>query len=434
MAIATCFTRVGNHRGSPRLWIEGARLAQAGFSPGTPINFIPLGTGFSITPGILGENTISHRRSASSPLGRRPVLDVNNRSILAAIADYQEVKVHVSFGRLIVCPSIRATHIRRQIKSGPPWSVLELFAGGGTLSQAFHDHSCFRMVAAAEINPDYSDEYSARFPDVEILAGDINHIHPSEYPFFSILAAGIPCTDFSRLGRHAKKTNAVIPELGSTGSLFLPVLNLVEQRYPLACVFEQVPEFRASAAGAIFVKRLKEIGYSVSEMTLDPVAEWGEPCSRKRWICVATLSPGFTIVSPKTPFSGNIGDYLDEPNDDLDRSDCERIAATVAGLTSHAARKQAEGCNFKFKVIDRNSSSVPIITKSYHKTNLGGCFVSTAHGYRRLRQSEIERLHDVVLHTRHYATAVEILGQGVLRRPLSAILQQLKTFLLQHHA
>jgi hypothetical protein len=44
---------------------------------------------------------------------------------------------------------------------------------------------------------------------------------------------------------------------------------------------------------------------------------------------------------------------------------------------------------------------------------------------RLLRQSETERLHGHTLLTRHYATAVQMLGQGVQTRVFRSVFRQL---------
>jgi len=76
---------------------------------------------------------------------------------------------------------------------------------------------------------------------------------------------------------------------------------------------------------------------------------------------------------------------------------------------------------------------VATVAKSYHKINAGP-FVQTPFGLRLLRQAEIERIHGHTVFTRHYATAVQILGQGVQTRLFRRIFQQLAECLLQQPA
>jgi len=64
-----------------------------------------------------------------------------------------------------------------------------------------------------------------------------------------------------------------------------------------------------------------------------------------------------------------------------------------------------------------------LIPKSYAKIN-SGPFVQSAFGPRLLRQSELERLRGSTVATGHFATAAEILGQGVQTRVFRRVLQQ----------
>ena len=70
-----------------------------------------------------------------------------------------------------------------------------------------------------------------------------------------------------------------------------------------------------------------------------------------------------------------------------------------------------------------------MLTKNYHKISTGP-FVRTPFGLRLLRQAEIERIHGHTLLTQHYATAVQMLGQGVQTRVFRSVFQQLADHLV----
>lgn len=71
---------------------------------------------------------------------------------------------------------------------------------------------------------------------------------------------------------------------------------------------------------------------------------------------------------------------------------------------------------------------MPTIVRSYHKINIGP-FVETPSGLRLLHKEEVERLMGCEIDCPHYATAIEILGQGVQTRIFREILRQLAEFL-----
>ena len=78
--------------------------------------------------------------------------------------------------------------------------------------------------------------------------------------------------------------------------------------------------------------------------------------------------------------------------------------------------------------ISGSETCIPTFPKSYHKINTGP-FVRTPFGLRLLRQAEIERIHGCRLLARHYATAVQMLGQGVQTQVFRHVFDQLGSHL-----
>ncbi len=144
---------------------------------------------------------------------------------------------------------------------------------------------------------------------------------------------------------------------------------------------------------------------------------------------MATLHRPFAVRAPDQPCTETVSAYLDPPNPEQDRSDAERITKTIEGLRAHNARHQAAGHGFSFTAVDGTETRLPVVPKSYHKINTGP-FVKTLWGPRLLRQEEIERIHGCKLSTRHYATAVQMLCQGVQTRVFRRVFDQLGTHLL----
>lgn len=410
--------RLGRNRDTPRLWIESQRLNQLGFSHGVPLSVESRADALVLRPAILGEDHVSSRSVAG---GRRPIIDLASHSLLAGLAQYSEVKIIASFERIQVTPSQRAFAIQRSRTLHPPFRVLEVFAGGGTMTAALD--SRFTVVAGIEIEPDFADEWQGKHRDALLVQSDMRALHTTELPDFDVLMGGIPCTSHSKLGR-AKKSLGGKPETGDTGDLFLPVLTLISERMPAAVLLENVPVFSTSLAGQLIVTHLKRMGYHVDVSILQPNSEWGEIEDRKRWILIATLDRPFVLRSPAERSVARVSEFLDPPDDEHDRADAERIARTIESLRAHNARHRAAGHGFEFTVVGGTETRLPVIPKSYHKINTGP-FVQTPFGPRLLRQSEIERIHGCQLTTRHYTTAVQMLGQGVQTRLFRRIFVQL---------
>lgn len=412
-------TPLGRNRETSRLWIESRRLEALGFPPGTPFSVEAKTEELLLRPAILAENHVSSRQVAG---GRRPIIDLANQALLQGLTEYSELKITGWFERLQVSPTRRAAAILRSRRLTPPFRVLEVFAGGGTMTAALTGNDPFVVQAGIEIEPRFADVWQAAHPEAALVQADVRAVEVSDLPPFDILIGGIPCTSHSNLGR-AKKGLAGKPELGDSGDLFIPVLSLVRDRMPAAIVFENVPSFGTSLAGQLVVTHLERLGYHVFTTVLKPNAEWGEIEDRQRWLLVATLDSPFNLRVPGIPNTTPVFTFLDPPDPVRDQADAARIARTIDGLRAHNVRHQSLGHGFGFTVLDGSETRLPVIPKSYHKINTGP-FVQTPFGLRLLRLTELERIRSHRVGTADYATGVEILGQGVLTRIFSELLEQ----------
>lgn len=133
------------------------------------------------------------------------------------------------------------------------------------------------------------------------------------------------------------------------------------------------------------------------------------------------------MQSPGQRFAGDLSGLLDPPSEQ-DRTDANRIAGSIAAWQRHRDRHRALGHGFGFSTIASESRRVPTLVRSYHKINVGP-FVETGYGLRLLRKHEVEKLMGCTIDCEHYATAIEILGQGVQARVFSSVLTQLSAFL-----
>lgn len=417
------FHKLGENRQSPRVWVESKRLGALGFSPGVGFTIKPCSGGIRLRPAISADNHVSSRVSGGH---KRPIIDITNRQLLGPLISFDEIKFSGAYRQIDITPSTRAFHIRHRLQTKPPFRTIEVFAGGGTLSAAIESRPEFQLIAGVEVEPKYADVWQRGHPDALLVQADIRRLHPSDYPRHDVLVASIPCTSHSNLGR-AKKSLAGKPELGDSGDLYLSICELVAHHLPLACLFENVPAFANSLAGRSLVHHLRSLGYYVDVAILDPFKEWNEPQDRKRWIMTAMLIPGFKVQPPGTAYHDTAAAFLDK-EDDRDASDAARIAGSITALRRHNLRHAKLGHGFGFTTINRDSVKIPTLVRSYHKINTGP-FVETPHGLRLLRKHEAERIMGCEVDCDHYATAIEILGQGVQTRVFREILAQIGRFL-----
>ena len=194
-------TPLGRNRESSRLWIETRRLEALGFPPGTPIAVESKTEELILRPAILAENHVSSRKIAG---GIRPIIDIANQAFLRGLAEYPELKITGWFERLQVTPTRRAAAILSSRKLTPPFRVLEVFAGGGTMTAALSGNPNYAVQAGIEIEPRFADVWQAAHPGAALIQADIRAVESSDLPQFDILFGGIPCTSHSALGRKRR--------------------------------------------------------------------------------------------------------------------------------------------------------------------------------------------------------------------------------------
>ena len=176
--------KLGCNRETPRLWIESQRLDALGFSHGVPLQIEGSRENLVLRPAVLGQNHVSSREVCG---GRRPIIDLESHSLLSGLAEYSEVKIIASFERIQVTPSHGAFAIQKSRSLMPPFRVLEVFAGGGTMTAALAGDSRFQVTAGVEIEPAFADEWQAKHPGALLIQSDIRSLHTLEIPACDIL-------------------------------------------------------------------------------------------------------------------------------------------------------------------------------------------------------------------------------------------------------
>lgn len=171
---------LGRNRDTPRFWLESERLHRLGFPHGTPLEIKARPDSLRLRPAILAENHVSSRVTADGR--RRPIIDLASHALLDGLSAYSEVKILASFERITVAPSHRAFAIARSRVLRPPFRVVDVFAGGGTLTAALQGDNRFEVVAGIEREPDFADEWQARHVETLLVQCDVRALRPSDLP------------------------------------------------------------------------------------------------------------------------------------------------------------------------------------------------------------------------------------------------------------
>ncbi|HET7463292.1 MAG TPA: DNA cytosine methyltransferase [Longimicrobium sp.] len=206
-----------------------------------------------------------------------------------------------------------------RLRSGSAPRVLELCSGCGGLSLGLKTAG-FELVAHVEQDSVAAETYSLNFGSVEKqrpswssardmekcsapdLVRDLGLLDPAERAF-DVLAAGLPCQAFARIGRS--KLRAVAGEDDAFRSdprarLYLRFLEFVADTQPLVIIIENVPDilnFGGHNVPEEICEALEASGYRTAYTILNS-AYYGVPQIRERFFLIAFAhelrnDPGF---------------------------------------------------------------------------------------------------------------------------------------------
>lgn len=201
----------------------------------------------------------------------------------------------------------RLAKITRIAGGGKP-RVLELCSGCGGMSLGLKAAG-FEMLGHVEQDPTAADSYARNFPAPESVAPevwrrarDMETCGPEELAAelgfesasngFDVLAAGLPCQAFARIGRSKLRSITGDDEAfrnDPRAKLYRRFLEYVEAVQPLAILIENVPDILNFGGHNIpeeICDTLDELGYSCS-YTLLNAAFYGVPQMRERLFLIA---------------------------------------------------------------------------------------------------------------------------------------------------
>ena len=433
---------LGQHRGHPRLWLEGRYLERAGFHSGT---------GYTIEVGPLrvvlrlageGDRVVSGKDTAT---GRKPVIELNRAALLGSLCDFDRVRVVVCDAEIHVMPLASELKRRRRLhrtadrlRDGQPLQIGSLSHGGGVLSHALHtglnDAGCAVELAfanevradlcmhAASANDCWQDSTIGLVAPMQELA--IDNWAMSHLPECDVLEAGIPCSGASIAGRS--KRGLVHPEAHpEVGHLVVAAVALIAQCNPLVVLIENVVPYQSSASADILRNSLRDLGYDVHEAVVDS-AQFNALEHRKRFVLVAvtqglSFDLGVIQLHLPTPRTLRLGDVLEAPDQVSGRW------SEMAGLKRKQVRDKADGKGFNMQIFGAESDRICTVTKGYAKVRSTDPKVQHPDQPELLRQitavehARVKQVPEHLIEGLSETIAHELLGQSVVYEPFRAI-------------
>ena len=294
-----------------RLWLEGGKLADAGFGKDTFYqkeldidNRILRVVALPNTP----ENVARHkRREIQKVSGRKmaggvvkPIMDIMNADVAKLLEGTSRYCAKVRYGEIVfsIAPEEvrRIERVKRFLKAIKRNSldVATAFAGGGISSSAISEGIESAGIKTnhkwlAEMEGKYLDVALAnnreRYKDTHLFIGRVQEIETSLVEPVDVFNFSMPCTNQSKVGK-AKKNISTAEEAPESTALF-GLINLIRASNPAVITSENVTQARNSATYQLLRHELTRLGYTISENDLDQ-SQGGSLEKRKRYWFVAT--------------------------------------------------------------------------------------------------------------------------------------------------
>lgn len=383
-------TTIGEHRGSPRLYLEGNVPARGGFLPGKRYEAVPNQEKHLLELRIV-ENGM---RMVSKKLVRGkevPIIDINNKDLLEVFDGLDSVRVVIQADRIFILPVAselrakdRLQRLRARLKNGEKLTVGSLSFGIGVLDSAAHEglkqsgiesHLAFANEIREDCVEHAVDRNSVIDDETILLTGPLQEFAFDEWvmsrlPSVSILVAGLPCSGASVAGRS--KLGLAHPEdHPGVGHLAVGFLSIIARVSPALVILENVIPYASSASASIIRSQLRDLGYDVHETQLDS-ADFNMLEQRKRFALVAVtrgIEFSFDGLKKPEPRARTFGEIMDDVP--LDHS----TWGSIDYLWKKQERDSAAGKGFAPTVVDASSTKLPVLNKSLHKRQSTGTFI-----------------------------------------------------------
>lgn len=267
-------------------------------------------------------------------------------------------------------------------KIDKPIRLVELFGGIGAQSKALERLEVqFEHYRLCEIDKYAVKSYNAihgtnfEVSDItKIHADDLGIVDTDKYCY--IMTYSFPCQDLSIAGKQAGMEKGS----GTRSGLLWEVERLLFEikELPQVLLMENVPEVigqKNIKHFAEWVKVLDELGYK-SKWQLLNAKDFGVPQNRNRCFMVSILGDYYYDFPQGKPLTKRLKDLLEEKVDEK----YYLSNRTVEMFVEHTAKKQAEGCGFKFEPTDGGGVAHSVLTRNGERP-CDNFILKPAHGY-----------------------------------------------------
>ena len=390
--IATKELALQRNAASSERWLRlsSNMLDLFGFSPGVRIDrrvLSPSG-GFELrasTSGLVKVHQRTYHRRRNNPF--ETVIDLRAQDFINAAIPCTTDRIHYTFRPGVITGRPvheRTFHIRKAIRN--PLNPLEAFIGlSSGVDAACLSRVGFGMQALLEYRPQEKRDSrdltetgivtamaNSAFRIVfneNIFTVDMDTVRNAlKYqPPLALLALSPQCDDFTACKPKALKA-AHLASLETTVDMVYECLRLIETTKPAVVLVENVPGFGTGPQGELLALKLRRWGYNVTANTYD-ARDFGGATSRKRFLLVASVFPGFVPPAPSgvAPQAGGIWSMIEDQLEFC--SDATHTSSLQDGITTGRVR-----------LIKPESAHAPTVLKSQSRHTKDGIYAQMPDG------------------------------------------------------
>lgn len=428
------YLKLAEHKNARRLWIQGLRLDEAGYGIGAQysLNYDKAQNKVLLSLSDTGPHRVCRKKVGDHYF---PLIDIVNQKLAELFSDVDRVQVLISAGQITIEHHQldqkridREKRLENTLRNGKPLAIASMAHGAGILDYYVHmglDDVNIRsgLIWAVEPENTYLQASCLNNPiwayDSEVIEGRIEDIDSSQLKSPHVLCAGLPCTGSSLSGRTKNKLDFA-EQHETAGTAFIGWLMAIRDLSPAICILENVPQYSSTVSMHMIRETLRNWRYQVHEVILD--RELGAFESRKRF-CMVAVSAGINFefdLKPIRQHEQALGEILDDvPLDDKCWNACDY-------LHRKEARDQAAGKGFTMQLVDKDSTKVGTIGRSYHKWRSTEPLVQhpTQNLKRLLTVNELSKIKTIdkkLVAGMSRSRQIEMMGQSVLGVAFQAV-------------
>jgi DNA (cytosine-5)-methyltransferase 1 len=385
---AIIITTVGERKGTPRIWFEGAKLEREGYRQGTHYQVDeskPDRLTLIRVDDPMESRIVSGRKRGSKQV---PIIDLNSQLLAKWFSISDKLRIAIRRGKIVITRhhlvgqiKERFERIRKKIAENRKLAVHSHYHGAGVLDLAIHSGLAKSgagsyVQVAIELDRKYQDISLTRNPelfseDSILIEGPIQDVRCDPRVKADILLAGIPCTGASVAGRakmrdtKGEKRTYLAEEHDQAGALFYYTLRYIESAQPALIVLENVKAYGSTASMAIIRAVLSNLGYRVEERVLGG-NEFGALENRER-LCVVAVTEGLediidmNAIVPIHKKPEKLGDVLEDVPEDSE------MWSEMAYLAEKEKRDIAQGKGFRRQLFTGEEDKISTVTRQYIK-------------------------------------------------------------------